>query len=47
MGLHIYRATRGKYKKPIPILEAKINWIDNEYNQVKLPKKLACEHPKH
>ncbi len=45
--IHIYRATRGKYLKPIPILQAGLNWENEEYKPVKMPKIIKCEHPDH
>ena len=44
---HIYRATRGKYVKPVPITKATINWVDEEGNPDTPPKRLKCDHPKH
>lgn len=45
--MHIYRATRGKYIKPILLSKAKLKWVDDDYNKIKIPKKQPCGHPKH
>ena len=45
--IHICRATRGKYVKPIPIFGSEINWVDDNYNTTTAPEKHSCEHPKH
>lgn len=45
---HIYRATRGKYKNPIPVIGSGIGWINEEdFKPIARPKKTACEHPNH
>ena len=45
--IHIYRATRGRYTKPVPMSESGTKWIDEEYNEVDAPPKCHCGHPKH
>jgi len=45
--INIYRATRGKYLKPVPISEAGLNWVSEEQLPVSMPKKYGCQHPKH
>jgi hypothetical protein len=47
MSFHILRATRGKYKKPVPILKSGLRFIDDKLNIVKRPKLYPCDHPKH
>lgn len=45
--IHIYRATRGRYKKPVSISKVKINWIDENDKPTTAPVKYPCGHPKH
>src|SRR3990172_10324303 len=45
--IHIYRATRGKYGKPIPVPESGMKWIDDQGSEIEPPLKQPCEHPKH
>lgn len=45
--MHIYRATRGAYGNPVPMLEAGLNWVNDEHLPVSQPKICACSHPKH
>ena len=45
--VHVICATRGKYSKPIPLLEAGIRWIDDNDEPTTPPNKAACRHPKH
>ena len=45
--IHILRATRGGYQKPIPLSEAGLKWVDDNHNKTKRPLKQPCDHPKH
>lgn len=42
-------ASLGKYGKPIPFLEAGVNFVDDNYNPVltEPTEKYPCEHDKH
>ena len=40
--------SRGRYAKPIPISETKINWIDEDDEENSTaPEKYPCKHSKH
>lgn len=45
--IHIYRASKGKYLKPVQLSKAGLNWVDGEDNSTACPKKIRCDHPKH
>lgn len=44
--IHIYRATRGRYLKPVPVSPTQ-EFMDDDYNVVKQPKKCHCEYSGH
>ena len=39
--------SRGRYTKPIPMTEVKVNWVDEENNFIEPPQKHSCEHDNH
>ena len=39
--------SRGRYIQPVPVSNAKINWMDEEDNPISIPKKYPCTHEKH
>lgn len=45
--IHIYSATRGKYKKPVPFDASGIRFVDCLGKAIGPPEKHACEHSKH
>jgi len=46
-GIHIYRATRGKYLKPILIEDAELIWYNEDNQPSSAPKVLRCDCPTH
>jgi hypothetical protein len=47
MTLIICGPSRGRYIKPIPVKGSKLRFVNDEYEEIPMPKKLGCEHPKH
>ncbi len=47
MSCHIYRATRGKYDKPIPIAESGLKFVNEDGDILSPPIKHSCGHSKH
>lgn len=45
--VHILYATRGRWGKPVPVLESTIRWIGEDEQPTKPPKKARCQHPNH
>ena len=43
MSVVICGASRGRYSKPIPIEQVKINWVSETERSVNPPGKLKCE----
>lgn len=39
--------SRGRYIQPVPVSDAKVNFIDEEDNPIVRPKKYPCGHDKH
>ncbi|MBK8968615.1 MAG: hypothetical protein R3D58_07120 [Saprospiraceae bacterium] len=39
--------SRGRYIAPVPVNQAKLDWTDEDGNQIKIPKKYPCEHDSH
>jgi hypothetical protein len=39
--------SRGRYLMPVPVMEAKINWAEEQEGDVEIPEKYPCEHDNH
>lgn len=46
--MHIAKATKGRYAKPIPISDIpQLQWINESEEPCEAPEKYPCDHPDH